>query len=481
MKNLLSTSAFCILAGASALSAEEIIINMAAPDWGPTRFMQEYANQTYVAPSGNTVTLAIDFIPWPNFFDRVNASLNSGEEKYQMLVSDSQWLGTFIEAGHFLRLNDHIKADADLQAIMADLHPALVSGYSTYPNVPAAELESGGHWQEDVNYYGFPQFPDTYFPYYRNDLFCDEGENVAFTAAYGKALPCSSADWNAVTWTDWGNFGEFFTRSAGEKLAGEVLEQDFYGVAYQAGKPLDFSTMQINAFFWQNGGGIWDESQEPNAPALGVVNSAENIAGFEEYLRLLQYAPPIAQTGQMGIFEIQDLYMQGRVAAIVDWAALAAPVMDPSISQVSEVTSFGVLPGTLRDGQIDRTGNLGGQPFVLTTWNDDVVVQEALDLVKWWLSEETQIAAVKAGGQSGLMSVMSNPEYDSWAPWNAIHREMIDWQKDLWHVPEMFEMLTQQQEEFDRAITGQISAEEALNSIAAFQDELLRESGRIEN
>ena len=28
-------------------------------------------------------------------------------------------------------------------------------------------------------------------------------------------------------------------------------------------------------------------------------------------------------------------------------------------------------------------GNIGGQPFVLTTWNDDVVVDEALNVVKW--------------------------------------------------------------------------------------------------
>ena len=36
---------------------------------------------------------------------------------------------------------------------------------------------------------------------------------------------------------------------------------------------------------------------------------------------------------------------------------------------------------------------------------------------------------------------------------------MIDWQKDVWHIPEFFELLTQQQEEFDKAITGQISAQ----------------------
>jgi multiple sugar transport system substrate-binding protein len=77
------------------------------------------------------------------------------------------------------------------------------------------------------------------------------------------------------------------------------------------------------------------------------------------------------------------------------------------------------------------------------------------------------------------MSVLGNPDYDSWAPWNATYRQSLPWQKDLWHVPEMFEMLTQQQEEFDRAITGQISAREALDAVAEFQDELLRDAERL--
>ncbi|MBT3397180.1 MAG: extracellular solute-binding protein, partial [Alphaproteobacteria bacterium] len=88
---------------ATEVSAKDIVINMAGPDWGPTRFLQEKFNKTYKAKSGNNVKLVFDFIPWPNFYDRVAASLTSGEKKYQMVVSDSQWIGTFIEGGHFLK------------------------------------------------------------------------------------------------------------------------------------------------------------------------------------------------------------------------------------------------------------------------------------------------------------------------------------------------------------------------------------------
>ena len=49
-------------------------------------------------------------------------------------------------------------------------------------------------------------------------------------------------------------------------------------------------------------------------------------------------------------------------------------------------------------------------------------------------------------------------------PWNRAHKEMLDWQRDVWHIPEFFELLTQQQQEFDKAITGQISAKQALDT-----------------
>ena len=52
--------------------------------------------------------------------------------------------------------------------------------------------------------------------------------------------------------------------------------------AYQAGKGYDFSTMAVNAFVWQQGGDIWDESKAPEAQAEGVVNSDVAVAAFDE-------------------------------------------------------------------------------------------------------------------------------------------------------------------------------------------------------
>ena len=187
-------------------------------------------------------------------------------------------------------------------------------------------------------------------------------------------LPCYYNEWEDVDWERFENIGKFFQRKKGDKLGDGVADDDFYGIAYQAGKPYDFSSMQINGFIWQAGGDIWDETS--TKPALGVVNSDTAVKAFDHYLSLLKYMPPVAKTGQMDIFVVQDLYMQGKVGAIVDWVGVMGPVINPKLSKVADKSDFAEPPGTRKpDGSISRWSNIGGQPFVLTTWNSDEVDQ----------------------------------------------------------------------------------------------------------
>ncbi|MAV63651.1 MAG: ABC transporter [Candidatus Marinimicrobia bacterium] len=451
-----------------AVQSKTVEIIMAAPDWPPTRFMQEYFNSNFPQSGDTEIKLTLDFIPWDTFYTNVAASLTSGEEKYSMIVSDSQWLGAFIEGGYFQKLNKYIDADPELQAIFDDMHQGYKEGYTTYP-------------YKSENYYGFPQFPDNYVNFYRTDIFCNPDENTAFRAKYGKKLPCTYADWEVTVWDDIFDINEFLTRKKGEMMAGKPLEDDMFGVTYQAGKAYDFSSMQINGFFWQFGGDIWREDQQPTAQAVGVVNSDINVEALTKYLDLLGTMHPSHRTGGMGIFEMQALYLEGKIASMINWVGLGAPVVDPSLSKVYDITGYARQPGTMQaDGTISRWANLGGQPFVMTTWMTDDEIDASFKIIKWWLSFDTQIAAVKAGGQSCMKSIIYSDGYNALAPWNAAYVASMDWQKDVWHIPEFFELLTQQQEEFDKAITGQQDAKTTLDNIAEFQQELLEEVGRIE-
>jgi multiple sugar transport system substrate-binding protein len=322
--------------------------------------------------------------------------------------------------------------------------------------------------------------PDVLITYYREDLFCNEAEMAAFKEKYGYDLPCKPEDMNNADWNMVRDIGEFFRRAKGDQLAGQTLDDDFYGIAYQAGKGYDFSSMQINGFIWQHGADIWDETKEPEGHAEGVVNSDKAVEAFDQYLSLLEFMPPVVKTGTMDIFKVDELFREGKVAWIVQWIGFAESAITPETSKVADKVNFAMMPGLKgEDGKMIRWSNIGGQPFVITTWTEGTMLQEALSFVKWWLSKDVQVMFAQAGGQSGLRSVHNTPEYNTYRPWNHAFGPSLDWQKDVWHIPEFFELLVEQQQEFDLAITGQKSGKEALDAVAEFQEELLTEAGRI--
>jgi multiple sugar transport system substrate-binding protein len=457
-----------LVGGPAPAAAKDIVLKMAVPDWPPTRIMQDLANAQYKAKSGNNVKLEADFIPWPVYYERLAASLSSGEKKYQMAVSDSQWLGAFVEGGYYMQIDQFIKDDPDWQKVFKDLNQNVVWAYSTYP------------YKSD-NHYGFPQMPDVLVAYYRKDVFCDPGEQAAYQAKYGKKLPCTGEEMDNIDWDQVKTFGEFFRRAKGENLMGKPLADEFYGIEYQAGKDYDSAIMQVNGFIWQNGGNIWDETKAPEGKAEGVVNSPDAIKGLQQYLSLIQYMPPVAKTGTMGIAQIDELFRAGKVAYEIEWIGFAESTINPQTSTVADKVAFAQSPG-LRgsDGKLVRWNNIGGQPFVLTTWNSEEVTKESLEFCKWWLSSDVQKEFAKRGGQSALKSVYTTPEYLTYRPWNRAWAPSLEWQKDVWHVPDFYELLVNSQEQYSLAITGSQDAKTTMDNIAAFQEQLLTKSGLIQ-
>ena len=79
----LAALAFAAGAAIAPAQAEDVTLKMAVPDWPPTHIMKDLFDKEYKAKSGNTVKLDVDFIPWPDYYTRLNASLTSGEKEIQ--------------------------------------------------------------------------------------------------------------------------------------------------------------------------------------------------------------------------------------------------------------------------------------------------------------------------------------------------------------------------------------------------------------
>ena len=83
------------------------------------------------------------------------------------------------------------------------------------------------------------------------------------------------------------------------------------------------------------------------------------------------------------------------------------------------------------------------------------------------------------GGQSAITEVYNDPKYVTLRPWNRAWASQLDDQKDMWHVPQFFDLLTQQQDQYDLAITGKQDAKTTLDNVAKYQEKLLTEAGLI--
>jgi len=84
-------------AGALALSTAGIATSAQAEDltlcwaaWDPANALVELSKE-FEAASGHT--MSFEFIPWPNFADRMLNELNSGGQLCDLLIGDSQWIG----------------------------------------------------------------------------------------------------------------------------------------------------------------------------------------------------------------------------------------------------------------------------------------------------------------------------------------------------------------------------------------------------
>src|SRR5689334_23407817 len=107
MKALLAAGALAVglsapLAPAHA-AGKTITVGWAA--WDPANALVELSKD-FTAKTG--IDVGFEFVPWPNFADRMLNELNSHSDQMDLLIGDSQWIGGSAENGHYVKLNDFL-------------------------------------------------------------------------------------------------------------------------------------------------------------------------------------------------------------------------------------------------------------------------------------------------------------------------------------------------------------------------------------
>jgi len=402
----------------------------------------KYAKAKY----GYDVSFSFADAPFGALFQKAATSLATRSQEYNIIISDSQWLGALATPKWILNLDKIIAENKDLN--IEWYAPVIKAAYQVYP--------------DGTNHlWGFPQVGDTISIFVRKDILEGPGEAEAFKQKYGKPLPTSWDDFEKMDYNDWIDLISFFNRP----------EKGYYGFAAQYSREYDAASCPTMSFMRSTGGDIWDPK---TGQVQGIYDTSGNAHAMELYKAWLKYQPPGATN--YFIAEVIDAFTQGKVFSAWQWLATGATMIPPAL----EGKVIIVPPPGFKNaaGKLERNYIIGGQPWVINAFNDPAHKQVSLDFMKWWYLPEVTLEYARRGGNPCDKATLSRADFDAIHPWNKTYKYMLFHSSDFWHDPKYSEMLSDQQEAFTGYYTGQIKNPlHALQWVACQQQKTLYDEG----
>jgi multiple sugar transport system substrate-binding protein len=437
-KHLMTAAVSALIAGGAATSAAAEDLTLCWAAWDPANALVELSKD-FEAQSGHN--MSFEFVPWPNFADRMLNELNSGGKLCDLMIGDSQWIGAGAENGHYVKLNDFFDANG---IDMADFIPATVTGYSEWPkNTP--------------NYWALPAFGDVVGWTYRKDWFERPEIAAEFKDKYGRDLGVPT------TLEELKDIAQFFQ---GRDIDGTTV----YGAAIYTERGSEGITMGVtNALY--NYGFLYENPEKPY-DLEGFVNSAGAVAGLEFYKELYDTAtPPGSSNWYMG--ENIDAYRSGQVALQMNFAFIWPGVeADPNVGGGKS----GYFPNPA--GPAGQFAQLGGQGISVVAYSDKQ--DAALEYIQWFSQPEIQARWWELGGYSALRAVVEDPGFASSQPYAQTFLDSMAIVKDFWAEPAYADLLLPMQERIHNyVIAGEGTAQDALDGLVRDWIEVFEDEGKL--
>ena len=395
---------------------------------------------------GYDVSFSFAGAPFGALFQKGATSFATRSQEYNIMISDSQWLGALATPKWIVKLNDIIARDKDLN--IEWYAPVIKAAYQVYPD-------------GTNNLWGFPQVGDIIGIFVRKDWLEAPGEAEAFQQRYGQKLPTTWEDWEALDYDNFRKVIEFFHRP----------DKGYSGIAMQYSREYDACSCPTMSWMRSMGGDIWDPK---TGQVEGIYDTQSNATALERYKSMLKFNPP----GALNYFiaEVVDAFTQGKVFAAWQWIATGATMIPKALEGKVMV----VPPPGFRDssGKLVRNYIIGGQPWVINAFNDSAHMRVAFDFMRWWYLPETSADYLKRGGMPCDKATLSAPGFDAIYPWNRTYKYMLQRSSDFWHDPRYSEMLSVQQEAFTGYMAGQVADPlHALKYVACKQQAILYDEG----
>ncbi len=415
-------------------NAKSITLGWAA--WDPANALQELTKE-FTAETG--IEVNFEFVPWPNFADRMLNELNNKGKTFDLLIGDSQWIGAGAVYGHYVKLNDFF----DKEGIsMSDFSPATVYAYSTWP-------------KGSKNYYALPAMGDALAWAYRKDWFDRPELKSEFKKKHGYDLGVP-ANWNQLH-----DMCKFFQ---GREIDG----QKRYGAAINTERGSEGITMGVTAAMY-----AWGmEYENPNKPydMEGYFNSPQAVEAVEFYRKLYEDCAPPGHSDAYMVANL-DAYKSGQVAFQMNWYAFWPGV--------SKEDSDGRVSGFFANPKQNvAAATLGGQGISVVKYSDKQDL--ALEYIKWFARPDVQQKWWDLGGYSCHNDVLNSPSFPTSTVYAQGFLDSMGIVKDFWQEPTFVELMLPMQEAIhDYVVNGKGTAKGALDKIIAEWVEVFEADGKL--
>jgi len=415
-------------------NAKSITLGWAA--WDPANALQELTKE-FTAETG--IEVNFEFVPWPNFADRMLNELNNKGKTFDLLIGDSQWIGAGAVYGHYVKLNDFFNKEG---ISMSDFSPATVYAYSTWP-------------KGSENYYALPAMGDALAWAYRKDWFDRPELRSEFKKKHGYDLGVP-ANWNQLH-----DMCKFFQ---GREIDG----QKRYGAAINTERGSEGITMGVTAAMY-----AWGmEYENPNKPydMEGYFNSPQAVEAVEFYRKLYEDCAPPGHSDAYMVANL-DAYKSGQVAFQMNWYAFWPGV--------SKEDSGGRVSGFFANPKQNvAAATLGGQGISVVKYSDKQDL--ALEYIKWFARPDVQQKWWDLGGYSCHNDVLNSPSFPTSTVYAQGFLDSMGIVKDFWQEPTFVELMLPMQEAIhDYVVNGKGTAKEALDKIIAEWVEVFEADGKL--
>lgn len=397
------------------------------------------------------VELKVIGVPFGQVYEKEKIEFVTQSGAFDIVTVIPMFMGDFCGNGYLLCLDEYVKK---LDCKLDDVTPGYGELYCKY----------GG------KLYAVPYDGDVLNLYYRKDLVDNQEEKTAFKSKYGYELKCPE------TWSEYRDMAEFFTRKKGEKLAGKVLDRDFYGVATYGQRDWVYA-------WWGNRfasrGGVWfdEETMKPG------INSKAGIDALKDMMEIIKYCPPDVLA--YGYEELKNCFLNGDVAMVIQWPCVGKKAAKPEMSKIVGKCGVAPVPGIKKNGKIYQRAMMPfGRVLAIAKWSKHP--WEAYQVIRY-MSVEASMDFVSSG-DTGLdpfrYSHFAHPENYEFFPsieaaeiyLAGVQANMVVGYPEL-IIPGAPQFRSLAGLEITKALAGKKSAEDALNAAAKEWQKINEEFG----